>query len=82
MAHLKKFPIFKKDKLKNIDKYHPISNLCSTSKLYLKLILLRIQNIDSTNKINLTEKSQLGLKNIALIWQASQFKHLMEKHKY
>ena len=37
---------------------------------------------DSINKIDMTEKSQLGLINIAIIWQASQFKHLMEKHKY
>ena len=38
-------PIFKKGVKNNIENYRPISNLCSTSKLFEKLILKRILSI-------------------------------------
>ena len=35
-------PIYKKAKTSKIENYRPISNLCSTSKIFEKLILLRL----------------------------------------
>jgi hypothetical protein len=58
----KVIPIFKKGDPKNVENYRPISNLCSTSKLFEKLILLRIQEIELNSKIDLTGKSQHGFK--------------------
>ena len=58
----KVIPIFKKGDQKNVENYRPISNLCSTSKLFEKLILLRIQEIELNSKIDLTGKSQHGFK--------------------
>ena len=43
-------PIHKKGPKQNIENYRPISNLCSTSKNFEKLILKRIQNLEALKK--------------------------------
>ena len=55
-------PIFKKGNSSDIENYRPVSNLCSTSKIFEKLILLRIQKLEALNRIDLTGKSQHGFK--------------------
>ena len=56
-------PIFKKGAPNDIENYRPISNLCSTSKIFEKLILHRLQKLECINKIDLTGKSQHGFKH-------------------
>ena len=55
-------PIFKKGNKNEISNYRPISNLCSTSKIFEKLILKRILEIQEENKIDLTGVEQHGFK--------------------
>ena len=55
-------PIFKKGDPNQIENYRPISNLCSTSKLFEKMILLRLQSIEKIANVDLTGKSQHGFK--------------------
>ena len=55
-------PIFKKGNKNKIENYRPISNLCSTSKIFEKLILLRINKLEKFKGIDLTGKSQHGFK--------------------
>ena len=56
-------PIHKKGDKSDITNYRPISNLCSCSKIYEKLILNRINNIQTNSKVDLTGKSQHGFKS-------------------
>ena len=56
-------PIFKKGASNKIENYRPISNLCACSKVFEKLILNRIKNIEILNKVDLTSKSQHGFKS-------------------
>ena len=56
-------PILKKGSPSQIENYRPISNLCSCSKIFEKLVLLRIKKLESLNKIDLTGKPQHGFKN-------------------
>ena len=58
----KVIPIFKKGSNLKIENYRPISNLCSTSKIFEKLILLRIEKIQQLKKLDLTGKPQHGFK--------------------
>ena len=55
-------PIHKKGSHSDIENYRPISNLCSTTKIFEKLILLRLQNLETLNRVDLTGKSQHGFK--------------------
>ena len=55
-------PLLKKGNPSKIENYRPISNLCSCSKIFEKLILQRIKNIEKTSQIDLTGKSQHGFK--------------------
>jgi len=55
-------PIFKKGNKNEISNYRPISNLCSTSKIFEKLILKRILEIQEEGKIDLTGIEQHGFK--------------------
>ena len=48
--------------MSDISNYRPISNLCSCSKIYEKLILFRINSLQSLHQIDLTGKSQHGFK--------------------
>ena len=47
----------------DIENYRPISNLCSASKVFEKLILLKIQNLEKIHKIDITAKPQHGFKH-------------------
>ena len=55
-------PIFKKGSPNKIENYRPVSNLCSASKIFEKLILNRLTQIEDLSKISLTGKSQHGFK--------------------
>ena len=55
-------PIFKKGSKVEIKNYRPIANLCSTSKIFEKLILKQIHYLERINKIDLTGKNQHGFK--------------------
>ena len=55
-------PIFKKGDRNNISNYRPISNLCSMSKIFEKLIMQRIIEIEDLNNVDLTGSKQHGFK--------------------
>jgi hypothetical protein len=55
-------PLFKKGNKKNINSYRPISNLCSASKIFERLMLNRLVDIESTNNVDLTGEGQHGFK--------------------
>ena len=55
-------PIHKKGPKCHIENYRPISNLCSTSKIFERLILKRMQSIETLYQIDLTGKQQHGFK--------------------
>jgi hypothetical protein len=55
-------PLFKKGNKKNINTYRPISNLCSASKIFERMMLKRLTAIESTNNFDLTGESQHGFK--------------------
>jgi len=55
-------PLFKKGSKKNIESYRPISNLCSASKLFERLMLNRLTDIETSNGVDLTGKMQHGFK--------------------
>ena len=52
----------KKEPPQNVENYRPISNLCSTSIFFEKLILLKLQKLEIKHKIDLTGKPQHGFK--------------------
>jgi hypothetical protein len=56
------FPVFKKGNKNKIENYRPISNLCSTSKIFEKLILRQILLIQENSKIDFTGNEQHGFK--------------------
>ena len=59
----KTVPIYKnKGNINNITNYRPIANLCSTSKLFEKLILKRILEIQELNNEDITGQNQHGFK--------------------
>ena len=59
----KTIPIYKnKGEPQNIESYRPIANLCSTSKIFEKLILKRILEIQEQNKVDITRHGQHGFK--------------------
>ena len=58
----KTIPIHKKGPKSNIENYRPIANLCSVTKIFEKLILIRLQKLEKINNIDLTGKNQHGFK--------------------
>lgn len=59
----KTIPVYKnKGSKKDVENYRPIANLCSTSKVFEKLILKRILEIQEENNVDLTGKNQHGFK--------------------
>ena len=58
----KVIPIHKKGLKSDIENYRPIANLCSSSKIFEKLILKRIMQIECLSGIDLTGKQQHGFK--------------------
>ena len=55
-------PIHKKGPKNKLENYRPIANLCSTSKIFERLILRRIQSIELHNNVDITGKQQHGFK--------------------
>ena len=55
-------PLFKKGNKKNVNLYRPISNLCSASKIFEKLMLSRITDIETNENVDLTGTTQHGFK--------------------
>ena len=55
-------PIPKAGDTHKIENYRPISNLCSTSKIFEKLILMRLTQIEKDSNCSLTGTSQHGFK--------------------
>ena len=55
-------PIHKKGSKTDITNYRPISNLCSTSKIFEKLILKRMGEIELECGADITGKEQHGFK--------------------
>ena len=58
----KTIPVHKKGPKNDIENYRPIANLCSTTKIFEKLILKRIQEIQDDCKVDITNKNQHGFK--------------------
>jgi hypothetical protein len=59
----KTVPIYKnKGDRNNIQNYRPIANLCSSSKIFEKLILKRINEIQTENETDITGENQHGFK--------------------
>ena len=55
-------PIFKKGIKQKIENYRPIANLCSSTKIFEKLILKRIMQIQTDNNVDITRANQHGFK--------------------
>ena len=62
MAHSKSNPNLQKGAKNDVANYRPISNLCSTSKIFEKLILNRIMEIQKENDVDLSGVEQHGFK--------------------
>ena len=59
----KTIPVFKnKGDKKKVESYRPIANLCATSKIFEKLILKRILELQNENNCDLTGNNQHGFK--------------------
>ena len=58
----KVIPLHKKGKKEDIENYRPIANLCSITKVFEKLILLPLEEIEKENNIDLTGYEQHGFK--------------------
>ena len=59
----KTLPVYKKKgNTKDMENYRPIANLCSSSKIFEKLILKRILEIQEKLQIDLTNENQHGFK--------------------
>ena len=57
-------PLHKKGAKDDITNYRPISNLCTMSKIYEKLILQQLLNISKSNNVDLTGETQHGFKQV------------------
>ena len=58
----KVMPIHKKGKRTSVNNYRPISNLCSVTKIFEKLILNRLAVIEKIENCDITGESQHGFK--------------------
>jgi hypothetical protein len=55
-------PLHKRGRKEEIANYRPISNLCSLSKVYERLILMRVEEICEIEGVGITGDSQYGFK--------------------
>jgi hypothetical protein len=55
-------PLHKKGNKRDLANYRPILNLCSTSKVFEKLIMKRLESIAEENNVDLTGEQQHGFK--------------------
>ena len=62
MGNGKGYPDKQKGSKNNITNYRPISNLCSTSKIFEKLILKQTREIELECGAAITSKEQHGFK--------------------
>ena len=59
----KTIPVYKnKGNKKDIENYRPVANLCAVSKIFEKIILKRILEIQDQNEVDLTGANQHGFK--------------------
>ena len=56
-------PLHKKGPINDISNYRPISNICSLGKLFERMLLMRLQQLDINFRLNLTGESQHGFKS-------------------
>jgi tRNA G37 N-methylase TrmD len=57
-------PIYKnKGEHQNVERYRPNANICSTLKIFEKLIQQKILAIEEQNKVDLTRKMGASLRN-------------------
>ena len=80
-------PIYKKGNNTNISNYRPIANLCSTTKVFEKLILMRIRQLEKECKCDITGSEQHGFKTgrstttAGLVLQ-SVLSHALDQNNY
>ena len=55
-------PVHKKGSKQLIENYRPVANLCCASKIFERLILNRIAQIEELNNVDITGNQQLGFK--------------------
>jgi hypothetical protein len=80
-------PLHKKGKKNLVENYCPISNLCAGSKVFVRLILMRILEIEEQAGISLTGTNQHGLKKeqstiTASVEIQSRVSALMDQDQY
>ncbi len=56
----KVIPVYKNFEKKNVENFRSIANLCSTSKIFEKLVLQKIIHLEEIHKIDITHTSQHG----------------------
>ena len=80
-------PIYKKGNNTNISNYRPIANLCSSTKVFEKLILMRIRQLEKECKCDITGSEQHGFKTgrstttAGLVLQ-SVLSHALDQNNY
>jgi hypothetical protein len=55
-------PLHKKGSTSQIENYRPIGNLCSGSKIFERLILLRLQEVEEKRGVDMSGQTQHGFK--------------------
>ena len=80
-------PIPQKGEKTNIENYRPIANLCSTTKIFEKLILNRILQIERDNNTDITGTPQHGFKqkhsaNTSGLILQSVFAHALDDNNF
>ena len=83
----KVIPLLKKGNPNKIENYRPVANLCTISKIFEKLILQRLHQIEIDNLIDLTNKSQHGFKknrstNSASLMLQSVLARALDENKF
>jgi len=80
-------PLHKKGDKEKVENYRPISNLCSPSKAFEKLLLQDLQKREHLNNVDLTHKNQHGFKKqkstiTASLSIQSKLAQLLENNNY
>ena len=80
-------PVFKKGNRNCITNYRPIANLCSCTKIFEKLILIRLKQLEMENNCDLTGNEQHGFKpnrstNTAGLLLQSILSHSLDQNNY
>ena len=83
----KTIPILKKGNKNCISNYRPISNLCSCTKIFEKLILMRLKQLEKENNCDITGNEQHGFKtkrstNTAGLLLQSILSHSLDQDNY